>query len=215
MSLFPEFNTHNRLFTYIITHDTGFAPNVDGGFLTLATCKPKIRSVIKENDMVVGFTPKAEGNFIIFIAYADEVITWAEYIERCTSNYKGIYGVKIPKTKQDLGDCIWKTALEPHDPYPNFAEHECGNFQDDVVNGKNVLISNRFVYLGTESKYNKIYLDGIIKNIIPYYGHQSNSNTPYKTGFLNYVNGKLEEIGIKDFGVYGHPSDTKKVCGGC
>lgn len=32
-----------RLFAYKMTHDTGFAPNPFWGYLTLATCKPKIR----------------------------------------------------------------------------------------------------------------------------------------------------------------------------
>ena len=32
-----------EIFSYVITHDSGFAPNPFGGFLTLATCKPKIR----------------------------------------------------------------------------------------------------------------------------------------------------------------------------
>ncbi len=215
MPLFPYINSNNRLFTYIVTHDTGFAPNVGGGVLTLATCKPKIRSVIKVNDMVVGFAPKGEGNYITFIAYADEVIPWAEYIERCKSNYLGIYGVKIPKTKQDVGDCIWKIALEPHEPYPNFAEHACGNFQDDVASGKNVIISNRFVYLGTESKVAKVNLDASLHNIIPYRSHKSNCNMPYKACFIDYINDRFKEVGIKKYGVYGSPSGAKKVCGGC
>src|SRR2546427_11595938 len=42
------------IFSYVITHDTGFAPNPFGGVLTLATCKPKIRRVAKPRGWVVG-----------------------------------------------------------------------------------------------------------------------------------------------------------------
>ena len=43
------------LFSYIAVHDTGDAPCVDGGLLTLATCKPNIRSAAKIGDWVAGF----------------------------------------------------------------------------------------------------------------------------------------------------------------
>ncbi|WP_347927045.1 hypothetical protein [Pseudomonas helvetica] len=33
----------SRIYSYVITHDHGFAPNPHGGVLTLATCKPVIR----------------------------------------------------------------------------------------------------------------------------------------------------------------------------
>ena len=45
-----------RLFSYKMTHDTGFAPNPFGGFMTLATCKPKIRECKKIGDWIAGFT---------------------------------------------------------------------------------------------------------------------------------------------------------------
>ena len=43
-----------KIMSYIITHDYGFAPNPYGGFLTLATCKPKIRNSAKIGDILVG-----------------------------------------------------------------------------------------------------------------------------------------------------------------
>jgi len=46
------------LFSYKLTHDSGFAPNPFWGALTLATCKPGIRRTKKEGDWIAGFTSK-------------------------------------------------------------------------------------------------------------------------------------------------------------
>jgi Nucleotide modification associated domain 2 len=38
------------VFSYVVTHDKGFAPNPYFGFLTLATCKPQIRKSARVGD---------------------------------------------------------------------------------------------------------------------------------------------------------------------
>lgn len=47
-----------RIYRYILQTDTGMAPCIDGGRLTLATCKPRIRSSAKPGDWVLGFYPR-------------------------------------------------------------------------------------------------------------------------------------------------------------
>jgi len=47
-----------KVFTYKLTHDTGFAPNPFGGICTLATCKPCMRKNRREGDWIAGFTSK-------------------------------------------------------------------------------------------------------------------------------------------------------------
>lgn len=42
--------------SYKMTYDKGFAPNVYGNILSLATCKPKIRSACKIGEWIAGFT---------------------------------------------------------------------------------------------------------------------------------------------------------------
>lgn len=46
-----------RILRYILPHDTGMAPCVDDGLVSLATCKPKIRAGAKPGEWVVGFRP--------------------------------------------------------------------------------------------------------------------------------------------------------------
>src|SRR5687767_13544768 len=42
------------LFTYIVTHDSGFAPNPFHSYCTLATCKPRIRIRARAGDWIAG-----------------------------------------------------------------------------------------------------------------------------------------------------------------
>ena len=42
------------IFSYVVVHDSGFAPNPFGGVLTLATCKPQIRKTAQPSDWLVG-----------------------------------------------------------------------------------------------------------------------------------------------------------------
>ncbi len=50
-----------RLHSYVVARDYGFAPNPFFGVCTLATCKPKIRSVAEVGDWVVGTGSKRRG----------------------------------------------------------------------------------------------------------------------------------------------------------
>ncbi len=50
-----------RIWRYILKNDTGFAPCVDGGILTLTCCKPSIRRNAKIGDWIIGYFPKKFG----------------------------------------------------------------------------------------------------------------------------------------------------------
>jgi hypothetical protein len=47
--------------SYVITSDTGFAPNVTGGYCTLATCKPRIRRNADVGEWILGTPSKSDG----------------------------------------------------------------------------------------------------------------------------------------------------------
>jgi hypothetical protein len=61
-----------RLYSYVVTHDTGFAPNPFFGYCTLACCKPAIRRSAQVGDWVVGLTPKSRGNRVVYFMRIDE-----------------------------------------------------------------------------------------------------------------------------------------------
>lgn len=62
-----------RIFRYILQTDTGMAPCIDRGRLTLATCKPRIRSSAMPGDWVMGFYPRP---------FERGLVAWAGRIER-------------------------------------------------------------------------------------------------------------------------------------
>jgi hypothetical protein len=66
-----------RVFSYVVTGDTGFAPNPFHGYCTLACCKPKIRLRAKVGDLVVGLSTRCEG--IVYAMRIDRRLTFAEY----------------------------------------------------------------------------------------------------------------------------------------
>ena len=74
-----------RLFAYKMTHDTGFAPNPFWGYLTLATCKPKLRQHKRPGDWVAGFTSKelcGDGvgeERLVFLMQIEERMPLADY----------------------------------------------------------------------------------------------------------------------------------------
>jgi hypothetical protein len=69
------------LFSYVIEHDLGFAPNPFHGACTLACCKPLIRKGAKLGDYILGtgaVGPNLEG-YLTFWMRVDEVLTFDEY----------------------------------------------------------------------------------------------------------------------------------------
>lgn len=136
-----------RLFSYVITHDAGFAPNPFGGVLTLATCKPRIRVTARPDDWLLGTgSVRAVGTGrVVYAAAVAEVLA----IEQYATDSR--FAVKQPvvgrEPWQRHGDNIysrlpsgaWHQRRNIHH-FPKDMEHDLG--------GKNVLVCERFWYFG-------------------------------------------------------------------
>jgi len=69
-----------RILRYILQHDTGMAPCIDHGLVSLATCKPKIRASAKPGEWVVGFRPGlAHRGLAVWAGQVAECINVGEY----------------------------------------------------------------------------------------------------------------------------------------
>ena len=152
-----------RLFTYKMTHDTGFAPNPFHGVLTLATCKPGMRRTKKIGDWIAGFSSEAlasskgvtvDCEALIYLGRVSKRLTIAEYYEQ--------YKNKIPPSIEadDLinraGDNIYEplcTDPEKEDDYYQIRNinHDDGNKSHDL-SVQNVLIFDESYYLGSNGK---------------------------------------------------------------
>lgn len=214
--MFEINSSNNRIYTYILTHDTGFAPNVAGGIYTLATCKPVIRRVANVGDIIVAVTPKCLGNKISYVAIVEEKVTWSDYIYRC--QYDDAFKIKIPISELDYGDCIWKSGQAFAAPWPNASGHCCASdFESDVTEGKFVIISRRFVYFGNDNPKISLSFGEQFSNMIPSRGHKSAANNQYREDFISFLVEKLSEHGISNFGNHFAPSAHNNIrkCGGC
>lgn len=149
-----------RLFAYKMTHDSGFAPNPFWGYLTLATCKPKIREHKRPGDWIAGFTSKTLcGDWVgderlVFLMQVDEKVALADYFE------DGRFESRIPRPSPAAavyrcGDNIYRPLVPnardarefeqvPHSQHdPEEQEHD--------LQGRYALIARRFVYFGVEA----------------------------------------------------------------
>jgi putative DNA base modification enzyme with NMAD domain len=69
-----------RVFRYVVTHDSGFAPCFEGGICTLACCKPNIRLSAIVGDWVLGFAPQRTGEArLLYAMRVGEVLDFGSY----------------------------------------------------------------------------------------------------------------------------------------
>jgi hypothetical protein len=79
-----------RLFSYVVDHDTGFAPNPNGNFCTLVHCKHKTKKrniveLAEEGDWIVGTSGKSKkscgkNGLVIYIMRVDEKLPFAQFL---------------------------------------------------------------------------------------------------------------------------------------
>ena len=135
------------LYIYNCTHDTGFAPCVENGSLTLACCKPRMRNSIgkgrrfKDGDEVY-FAARYHKKFL-FLAKLTEKVKMTEYFsdkgkKRTDGIYDYISGKGLVRNSKLKKGC--KKAV--HDN-PEEIEKD--------LRGEYVLISKEYIYLGKDA----------------------------------------------------------------
>jgi len=154
-----------NVYSYKITRDYGFAPNPFFGICTLACCKPNIRKKALVGDWIIG-TGSVENDLLynlIFLMKVTEKVSFQEYWD--TPKYSKKKPLLNGSLKQIHGDNIYyKEAnnwcqLNSHHSLPE-GQLNNENLRQDL-SGKSVLISNEFVYLGSnaipvDEKYHSI-----------------------------------------------------------
>lgn len=144
------------LYSYIVTHDTGFSPNPFFGHCTLACCKPDIRRKAKVGDWVVGLTPKADGNRVVFFMQIDDVKGFDRYWnDRKFDRKKPRCDAGIPRK---CGDNAYEPKPSARGGYRQLpCMHSDGRHENEKkkkrdLSGKQVLISRTFAYFGSRSR---------------------------------------------------------------
>lgn len=144
-----------KLLSYIVDRDFGFAPNPFHGFCTLATCKPKTRSVASIGDWVLGIggvNLRSGYRKLIFAMKVTEKLTFDEYW------LDDRFQVKKPQLNgslmQSFGDNIYHQQdgawiqADSHHSLDNGVVNEVNLKKDTSSNY--VLVSEHFYYFGKE-----------------------------------------------------------------
>lgn len=102
------------LCTYILTNDTGLAPNPFWDWCTLAVCTPNRQGAkLAPNDWIAGFTTKREGHRLIYVMEVAERIHMDEYFNdqrfsRKKPNLRGAWQQKCGDNFYSQGpDGLW------------------------------------------------------------------------------------------------------------
>jgi hypothetical protein len=202
-----------KLYSYVVMHDTGFAPNPFFGYCTLACCKPKIRQTAEQGDWIVGLTPKAAGNRIVYLMRVDEVVS--SFADYWTDRR---FGVKKPAHNDGVrgrcGDNIYEPL--PNGDYRQLPSmHSNGETEDKEkkehdLSGTRILISETFAYFGS----NALPLPPELRSLVVARGHRSQFSEEVKLEFVRFA-------GSVGFGVHGAPGrwpdgdDSWTEDGGC
>ena len=189
-----------RLFSYKMTHDTGFAPNPFGCTLTLATCKPKIRLHKDKGDWIAGFTSKGltgdkvGSERLIYLMRVAEKLLIRDYFSgpRFQDKIPDMCA-KGPQAK--AGDNIYR-PLRPgavvkadFEQLPN-ANHRGKAHQKRDVSGQYVLIADEFYYFGGSA----LEVPDDYRPTVPegQSGHGRKTPPSQAQRFIDYVRGEYQ-----------------------
>ena len=126
-----------KVWTYVITNDSGVAPNFDPPMPTLAVCKPQIRRQARPGDLVLAFCGKSISTNPHAVRWAGivcEVLTFTEYWNDPR------FDSKKPSASPNP-DNIYQPADPQYRQVPN-TTHGFENIATDL-RGQNVLVFNR------------------------------------------------------------------------
>ena len=144
-----------NLFSYVLAADSGFAPTPFWGCCTLACCKPAIRRVGDVGDLIVGLTPKAKGNRVVYIMRVADKLTFAEYWDHPGFQCKKPFA-KGNSIVSECGDNIYRPLpgqqfqqQRSRHSHHDGAENEETKRRD--LGGKYVIVSHDFAYFGNSA----------------------------------------------------------------
>lgn len=174
------------LYSYVVTHDTGFSPNPFFGYCTLACCKPAIRRSAQVGDWIVGLTPKSRGNRVVYFMQVDEIKdSFAAYWrDRRFARKKPRYDRTLA---MKCGDNIYEPKSDG--TYRQLrSTHSDGGRENPVkkardLGGKRVLISENFTYFGSQA----IELPATLENLVVGRGHKCRFTQTEQSNLIDFI----------------------------
>lgn len=189
-----------RLCSHVVVSDTGLAPNPFFGYCTTALCTPShMRARANQGDWLVGNSPKADGNRLVYAMRVSQVLSMDQYF----SDRR--FDAKKPDPDGDLtqqcGDNLY--FRESGGSWSRAASrfhNDCDSFVRDVgrdFRGRPVFVSDHFYYFGS----NRVPIPEHLSEVV-----QDRQGIKWTTGNLVHDFLKWLESGRQP-GVLGRPSD--------
>jgi hypothetical protein len=159
-----------NVFTYVIEHDLGFAPNPFHGVCSLACCKPRIRKAAKEGDYVLGtgaVKPALRGH-LTFWMEVDEILTFDEYW--ADNRFRRKKPVMVGTTFLRYGDNIYhRDGGKNYKQEYSFHSLEDGSvsrgdLHRDTGTTDKVLLGRNFAFLGRSGILIPDQIKGLFKS---------------------------------------------------
>lgn len=193
-----------RLFSYVIDHDVGFAPNPFGGLCTLAACKPMIRNQAHIGDYVIGTGSTARGKRprrLIYWMKVNEVVDIQQYWEG--RPYRRKRPLLSGSVAQQYGDNIYHRVAGELVQEDSFHSQPHGvidlpNFNRDTNRTTRVLVGRDFAYYGADPRMMPPEYDDFIRKG---QGHLSRFDAARLAAFLEWLLGDARR------GLLAEPSD--------
>jgi hypothetical protein len=197
--------TKPRLFVYKLTTDNGGAPCVHGGMLSLAICKPMIRSSAEAGDVVFGFGGKNLKERLLYIAVVTQQLKPTTYYRAktyrhrpdCIDRWNGSRLVLRRRAHYHADGQSIRRDLGPHD-------------QNAFV-----LLSRDFRYLGSKgtSRYQQHW--PVLKKLVEKLrrGHRVNLNEDESAALLDLKAAVWRRYRRKKIGPPSH-KDRQRSCHG-
>jgi hypothetical protein len=186
--------SNTRVHSYIITNDTGFAPNPFWGFCTLANCKPVIRRTAHIGEWVVGLSPKSTGHKLIYVMRIDEKLTYHQYFTdpRFADKKPDLASSKVLKK---CGDNIYEPLAngefrQLHSAHSHQNGSENPKNKDRDLRGKNVLVSRTFHYFGRDG----LTLPEALHPLKTSRGHKNKFSPELVDTFLSFIAKKTKGV---------------------
>jgi hypothetical protein len=198
------------VYSYVIEHDYGLAPNPFGQYCTLAVCKPKIRksSRLKIGDWVLGTGSRAleistgkKGllNKLIYAMQVTERITFDDYWSDPRFQYKKprMNGSRVAMFGDNFYHKHENGKWIQEDSAHSMKDGTChqGHLKKDT-GGRNVLISEHFYYFGINAPTIPMEFLVICKEGI---GEKKFENIQLADDFINWVTNNFKT------GIHGDP----------
>ncbi|QVI73562.1 hypothetical protein [Pseudomonas syringae] len=138
-----------KLLKYVLTHDSGLAPNPFFGACSLALCTPNhMNARLSVGDWIVGHTTKATSNRLVYAMKLTKVLSMEDYFVQFPEKHPDPYG----SIEQQYGDNMYFREGDRWMRLPSAEHNSVDSFRQD--NGRRVYLAegnDHFWYFGANN----------------------------------------------------------------